>query len=248
MHALCLSDDLIEEYINFKHGSSFDTRLVTKLLKFIQPALVCTSQHPLFKDVSAAGQFVADPIINLTSLDAETSQLTASQLVDKTILKVQLVSQKDNNADFTQLDINAISDNFERLNMLLTGVHETSTHKQEALNHIKALISDAEFVKITDFYIHKNNSWEQSKSVLDEILPRKNLLVKVITDKFDKHASLVKLFADWKVKAEQINPSVHDRYIETNKVKIMLSSGIFHLSKNSNTDLTYTVRIKNDKD
>lgn len=245
MQALCLSDDLIEEYINFKYGKSFDTRLVAKLLKFIQPALVCTSQHPLFQDVSAVGQFVADPIINLTNLNAGDYLLTASQLVDKTILKIQLVAQKNNAADFTQLNINALSDNFERLNMLLTGVHETSTHKQEALNHIKALISDADYVKITDFYIHKNNSWEQSKSVLNEILPRKNVHVKIITDNFDKHASLKKLFADWKVKAEQINPSVHDRYIETNKVKIMLSSGIFHLSKNSNTDLTYTVKIKN---
>lgn len=248
MQALCLSDDLIEEYINFKHGSSFDTRLVTKLLKFIQPALVCTSQHPLFKDVSAVGQFTADPIINLTNLEAETSQLTARKLVDKTILKIQLVAQKNNTADFTQLNINALSDNFERLNMLLTGVHETNTHKQEALDHIKALISDADYVKITDFYIHKNNNWEQSKSVLDEILPRKNVLVKIITDKFDKHASLKQIHSGWNVKAAQINPSVHDRYIETNKVKIMLSSGIFHLSKNSNTDLTYTVRIKNDKD
>ncbi len=244
---MCLSDDLIEEYINFKYGNSFDTRLVTKLLKFIQPALVCTSQHPLFQDISAVGQFTADPIINLTNFEAETSQLTASQLVDKTILKVQLVTKKNNNADFTQLDINALSDNFERLNMLLTGVHETNTHKQEALNHIKALISDAEFVKITDFYIHKNNNWKQSESVLDEILPRKNILVKIIADNFDKHVPLEKLFTDWKVKAEQINQNVHDRYIETDKIKIMLSSGIFHLSKKSDKDLTYTVRIKNDK-
>lgn len=247
MQALCLSNDLIKEYIDFKYGKSFDTRLVTKLLKFIQPALVCTSQHSLFQDVSAAGQFVADPIINLTSFKAENRQLTASQLVDKTILKVQLVTKKNNNADFTQLDINALSDNFERLNMLLTGVHETNTHKQEALNHIKALISDAEFVKITDNYLHEKNSWEQSKSVLDEILPRKNILVKIITDNFDKHTSLKKIYSGWQVKAEQINQNVHDRYIETDKIKIMLSSGIFHLSKNSNTDLTYTVRIKNDK-
>ena len=43
---------------------------------------------------------------------------------------------------------------------------------------------------------------------------------------------------------QNINQNIHDRYIETDKVKILLSSGLYHLSTNSQKDFTYMVKIK----
>lgn len=240
-----MSDELVAEYLNFRYGMEFNKNLVTKLLKFIQPALVYDNQHSLFQDPSALGQFASDPIIKLVS-SSNTSN-AAEVLVNRTALKLQLVTKKDSNLKFTQLNINAISDNFERLNMLLAGLHSSSQHKHEALDHIKDLIADANFVKVTDRYLCEDSNWQQCKQVLQHILPKtQSIPLKIVTVKFNRHKELTKIFADWKVSGEQIGQNVHDRYIETNKLKIMLSSGIYHLSTDSSTDLTYVVKIKND--
>lgn len=243
MQAISLSDELVTEYLNFRHDSKFDKDLVTKLFKYIQPALVSICQNTVFNDPSAVSQFSADPIIKLTNTPDEIKNV-AQHLVEQTSLKLQLVTKKDSTANFTQLNINAPSENFERLDMLLAGTYIEKKHKQEAINHIKALIANAKFVKVTDKYLQENNSWQQCKDVLEAILPKQNILLKFISMDFNKHKDLKAICSDWTVKGEKISSNTHDRYIETDKLIIMLSSGILHLSTNSTTDLTYVVKIK----
>lgn len=243
MQALCLSNDLVAEYLNFRQGKSFNKSLIEKLLRHLQPALVSICQHSAFKDPSLPNQFSGDPIIKLDSVPDGVSN-AAEHLVKHTSLKLQLVTKKDEAVSYTQLNIQALSENFERLNLLLAGAYSSASYKEEAISHIRALISDAKVIKITDKYIHKDGNWPQCKSVLEQILPKNDVSLKIIADSFDKHSELQALCSDWKVKAEQIRPNIHDRYIETDRLKIMLSSGVFHLSTSSATDLTYVVKIK----
>lgn len=240
MSILCLSNELLEEYLKFRFSSSFNKDVVTKLLKFIQPALASKNQSSFFDDPSVAPQLTADPIINMVAPCNE------EELIRQTVLKIQLVRNKNSGANFTQLNIGA-SPNLECLDMLLAGEYINATNKEEALRHIKALLSDAERVKVTDRYlIENNNSWKQCKEVLEQILPKKQLApLKIITVNFNRHRELEAICKEWGgVKAAQIGNNVHDRYIETDKLVILLSSGIFHLSPNSNTDLTYVVKVK----
>lgn len=245
MTILCLSDDLIDEYLKFKLNSNYNQEIVTKLLKFIQPALVSTCQHKLLQDPSAANQFTSDPIINLIQINASVELCPKHQLVNQTTLKLQLVTKKDKNVEFTQLNIKATSESFEQLNMLLAGIHPTKTNKKEAVSHIKSLLSDAVFVNITDKYIAKDTAhWNQCKSIIEEIIPHREIKLKIITDSFNKHKDLTSICASWNIKYNKIRNNVHDRYIETDKLIILISSGVFHLSTTSNTDLTYIVKVK----
>lgn len=238
-----MSDDLVSEYLNFRFGNKFDKALIAKLLKFIQPALIASSQHSLLDDPSAQGQLASDPIIKLAPALSATN--TMENLVRQTALKLQLVTNKQASCNFTRLNIDALTDNFERLNMLLTGIFVNAQHKQEALSHIKDLIADANFVKITDGYLCDESTWSQCKAVLTEILPITSIPITLVTDVTnDRRSELRAINTGWQVKNKNILPTTHDRYIETDKLKIMLSSGIFHLSTSSNTDLTYTVKIK----
>lgn len=241
MSALCLSNELLKEYLKFRFTSSFNKDVVTKLLTFIQPALVSKNQNPFFDDPSIAPQLTADPIINMVEPCNE------EELVRQTVLKIQLVRNKNNNANFTQLNIQPISVNFENLNMLLAGQYSSSRNKQAAIKHIADLLSNADFVKITDRYIAADDlHWQQCKEVLEAILPKKELNpLRIITDNFKRHSDLKNIYSGWDVKAKQIETNEHDRYIETDKLIILLSSGLFHLSTNSNTDLTYVVKVKN---
>lgn len=240
MTALCLSDELVDEYLKFRFSDSFDKKMVSNLLRYIQPALVSVDQSSYLQSADLASQLVGDPIIKLVN------SCKNDELVQQTTLKLQLVNQKNTDLQYTQLNIGA-TPNFERLDMLLAGEYINATNKKEALLHIKALLSDAERVKITDRYLFENNdSWKQCKEVLEQILPKKQLApLKIITVNFNRHRELEAICKDWKgVKSEQIGRNVHDRYIETDSVKIMLSSGLFHLSEKSDKDLTYVVKIK----
>lgn len=241
MSVLCLSNELLEEYLKFRFTTSFNKDVVTKLLTFIQPALVSKNQSSFFNDPSIAPQLTADPIINIVEPCNE------EELVSQTVLKIQLVRSKNNNANFTQLNIQPISVNFENLNMLLAGQHSSSRNKQAAVKYIADLLSNAEFVKIKDRYIAADDlHWQQCKEVLEAILPKKELNpLRIITNNFQRHSDLKNIYSGWGVKAKQIETNEHDRYIETDKLIILLSSGLFHLSPNSNTDLTYVVKVKN---
>lgn len=240
MGTLCLSDDLLDAYLKFRFTKDFDKKTIAKLLKFLQPALVSKNQHSFFNDPSMASQLSADPIINLVV------SCEADELVKQTTLKIQLVIGKNSGANFTQLDIQPISERFESLNMLLAGQHKSNENKLAAINHIKELLADAKFVKITDKYIATTErNWQQCKKMLEEILPKNELNpLRIITDNFKAHSDLKAICSGWDVKSGQIDDNIHDRYIETDKVIILLSSGLFHLDSSSKTDLTYIVKIK----
>lgn len=238
MSLLCLSDDLVTEYLNYKFDKNFDKNKIEKLFKYLQPFLVSQNQDKRFEDIALIAQLSADAVFKIVKA------MPANELVKKTTLKLQLTSTK-NEVDFTQLNIDAFPAYTEKLAMRLSGTYPNNKNKHDAIKHIKALLSDAVFIKITDRYLAADeNQWIDSKSVIEAIAPKNKIKLTICTQGFKKHSDLRNICSDWEVKAKKISKNNHDRYIETDKVNILLSSGVFHLSPSSETDFTYVVNVK----
>lgn len=239
MSALCLSNSLVAQYLKYLSGRDFDKKITGKLLKYIQPFLISSSQHIIFKDPSALPQLQNDPLIHLVD------EMSDEDLVKYTTLKLQLVDKCNLTSTFTEVNVMPIFANSEKVDMSIGATYENATGKDKAIRHITALLSDAKYVNITDGYIAENPSqWNENKNLLNNLLPKKAIEIAIITDNFTKQLELENLCSEWKVKIKVMGINIHDRYIETDKIKILLSSGLYNLSIYSQKDFTYMVKIK----
>ena len=238
MSNLCLNDTLVSEYLRYISNNNFDKNLLKKLLKYIQPFLVSTNQHKIFLDPAFSMQINNDPLLKIIG------DCTEEDLVNATALKLQLI-EKNPSKSFVELNINPLLANSEKLDMSLGATFENSNGKDKANKHIKSLLSDAKWVKITDNYIQfDDNQWNENINTLRNILPLRKIDIAIISSIFSKKIDLEVICTDWNIKTQNIPQNIHDRYIETDKVKILLSSGLYHLSTNSQKDFTYMVKIK----
>ena len=238
MSNLCLNDNLVSEYLKYISNSNFDKNLLKKLLKYIQPFFFFINQHKIFLDPAFPMQINNDPLLKII---ADCSE---DDLVKATSLKIQLIENNPSKS-FVELSINPLLANSEKLDMTLGATFENSIGKDKANKHIKDLLSDAKWIKITDNYIeYDSNQWNENKNILQNILPRLNIDIRIACGSFTKKNDLKTIYSDWNIKSENINQNIHDRYIETDKVKILLSSGLYNLSTNSQKDFTYMVKIK----
>ncbi len=242
MADLALNDSLINEYLKYKFQDDYTPDTIRKLFKYIQPFSI---REGFFDDPSMAMQMESDPLIEIVD------NCSNEKLVQNTILKLMLVDEASS-VTYRTLDIN---DCYEKLKPKYVGTYINRMGKDKALNHIKALLSDAMWIRIIDSYIDTNPSqWNENKNLLEKILPFRSFDLKIESgstrDKRqpipkDKQNELNAICSDWQIGAIQYNDnSKHDRYIETDKLKILLSGGLYNLSSISNKDFTYVVEIK----
>jgi hypothetical protein len=239
MSALCLNDSLVSQYLKYTSNSEFDKRKVRNLLKYIQPFIVSKNQNPIFSDPSMPSQINNDPLLKIVD------NMSYDDLVKTTILKLQLVDSIDTNS-FTKVNIAPLSKNIEKVNMLISATYENALDKNKAISHIKALLSDAKWIMITDGYISNDTAqWNKNKKLLEKLLPKSKIGITIKTQNFRDKTDLINICDLWEVKSKGLDrKTIHDRYIETDKLKILLSSGLYNLSESSNKDITYTVKIK----
>ena len=247
MSAICLSNELVEQYLKFSFKKSFDKNIIQKLFKYLQSFLVSTNQHRAFQDPAFLPQIATDPLLN------PVGNLSKEELVKKTTLKLMLVDKKTD-TNYTEVNIKPILVNQEKIDMLITATYVNSNDKQEAINHIKNLVSDGKYIKIIDRYLPIQNSWSQNLALLKEILPqsKKDIIFECGSQTYNESSlnssqkqELKNICNLWTIKSFQLNDAlIHDRYIETDKLKILLSSGWYNISTNSNKDFTYSVKIK----
>ncbi|MFZ2967549.1 MAG: hypothetical protein WA080_00670 [Sulfuricurvum sp.] len=163
------------------------------------------------------------------------------ELVQSTRLKLMLIDKFITSAPtFTTVNISGLS---EKLQPKYGATYPNAADKNKAQAHIKALLSDAHWIKITDGYM-ANNDWNSNKALINTLIPHKKLDLTIVTNNFTQKSDLEAICNTWNVKTPQFPSNIHDRYIETDKVKILLSSGLFHLSSNSNKDFTYIIELK----
>jgi len=114
-------------------------------------------------------------------------------------------------------------------------------------------LQNAEYVRIIDKYLARDSQWEKCKEILKDIFPESGRVIIVTTEGHNrnndgisglKKRELDELCEGLQIKGESFDKSnYHDRYIETDKIKIVLSSGIDNLSDDGK-DLTYVVEVK----
>lgn len=234
MADLALSRSLIDEYIKYKFNEPFDTDKMRKLLKYIQPFAIRITHSNFFSDPSTAGQF-ADPLVEIIDDCGD------EEVVQNSILKLMLIDRVITSAPtFTTVNISGLS---EKLQPKYGATCLNQTDKNKAQAHIKALLSDAHWIKITDGYI-ANNDWNSNKALINTLIPHKKLNFTIVTKNFTQKLDLEAICNTWNVNTPKFPSNIHDRYIETDKVKILLSSGLFHLSTTSNKDFTYIIELK----
>ncbi len=248
MADLALNDSLINEYINYKLQGSYNSTTIRKLFKYIQPFTI-RDDNIWMSDPAIALQLESDPLIEVIDACSDID------LVQNTLLKLMLIDTAINPLPMHTI-INILNNN-EKLKIKYGATYPSSLDKNKAQEHIKALLSDAGYIMITDAYVSTSRKWNDNKNLIADIVPNINIDLTIIGA--DKDASiyvidkskkdeLKRLLPNLKVvKSTQINQNTHDRYIETDKLKILLSSGLEHLSSSSSKDFTYIVEIKNEQ-
>ena len=242
MWSVVLSDSLVNEYLDFRFNKQFNREKVGKLLKYIL-SFPLKSSHPLMQDPSFAPQIHGiDPLIEVSSENDD------STLVQMSALKLMLVDTHTNTS-FLTLNIMGLN---EKLGPEYTARYQASSEKIKAQMHIKALLSDAQWIKITDSYIEANGQWNINKQILADIVPQRAIRLTIVSGSTrEGRASLSStgkqelknICNDWEISSERYNDNIlHDRHIETDKIKIMLSSGIYNLQ--GQKELTYITTLK----
>ncbi len=240
---LSLNKELLELYWKFLFSKERidknEIQIVAKLFTYVQmPIKISTHQHNRFKNPQLQKQ--QSHFFKITNKNSD------EELVKSTTLKLMLV-EKFLNVNFTTLNIN---NNYEKLNIRFGATCADNPDKSKAQKHIKALLENAKYIRVIDGYIRKdNNQWSKNKKILQNILPNTYIDIIIQPKPQIENAHKVELkniFTNSKeIKGEFYNiNNTHDRYIETDKLKILLSSGSYHLSTTSNMDFTYLITIK----
>jgi len=246
---LALNTTLLDLYWHFFFKKEMQMTLKEKeilanLFSHIQmPIKISTHQHLRFQNPQLQKQ--QGHFFRITHKNND------EELIQGTTLKLMLVN-KMLNTNATTLNILNKS---EKLQLKYGGTYLNRLDKNKAQKHIQSLLSDALWIRITDAYIANtnNNQWEQNQNTIKNILPFRKMDI-IITgadkrnQKYKITQSEIKILnnicKNWTIKSKPIDKNIHDRYIETDKLKILLSSGLYHLSSTSNKDFTYIIEIK----
>jgi hypothetical protein len=236
MADLVLSDSLVNEYLKFKDNSGFDKSKIRKLLKHIL-VFPLKNSHSLMQDPAMAMQLEgSDPLIEIIDV------LDDAGLVQSSRLKLMLIDSAIlPTPSFTTINITSILP--EKLQPKYGATYPNAADKNKAQAHIKALLSDATWIKITDAYL-ANADWNNNKVLITTLVPHKALDLTIVTNDFTQQNELNTIYNHWNIIAPQFPSNIHDRYIETDKIKILLSSGLYHLSTSSSKDFTYIIELK----
>jgi len=237
---LALETSLIAQYLAFQKSivGDYDRITIEKLFKYLQPFTMSVSQK---EDIGLTDE-VAQALSGSRLIKIRYRQ-NEDDLIQKTILKLML-TKDDIDGTFPYPYINILND---ELDISFTATYKNGESRDKAIEHIKALLKDSSGIKIYDKYLSANSSWSNNKQVLFDILPQKIIQIDIYCDRdwnTSRATDLTTVCTDWTINKEPWVHTVHDRYIETDKVIILLSSGIINLSNASTKDFTYIVKIK----
>jgi len=243
---LALQCDLISEYIAFQRGkrNDYSKDTIIKLFKYL---------HLPFKmSVDQKNHIGLDNAIAKALSDSETVKIRTFRdeeaLINATKLKVMLANDRSCGT-YPYPYINILKDETD---VSFTATYKGGENRDKAREHIKALLKDANSIKIYDRYLSKinngNDSWSNTnKQVLLDILPQKTIQIDIYCQSnwnSSRIRDLTTICSQWIINKKSWDTTIHDRYIETDKVIILLTSGLSHLSNNSTKDFTYIVKIK----
>lgn len=247
---LVLEDDLLNLYLDFKHGQRCNARNICHLLSFYKTHLTNYGQYRRINR-RMSRTFRAQ----LVSSGA-TDNLSLQDLAKKTKLKIIL---SDSQTIFPYVEIHGN----DEMELNFSGAF-ANTSRNKCMDHLKALCENATDVEIYDSYLCTNRNISLLSNVcslLGTSYKNVSLYVSNSSPSASSNCTQCQLnFSNWittnasRFPNLNINPTMvvltppndfHDRYIKlktpTGDMEILLSSGFDHLL-NGTKDFTYVVR------
>ncbi len=235
---IALSDKLLLEFLSYNGLGSFDKQLISKLFKYLHPFKIGKYQLPLI-DASIAKQLLPGNDFISTS-----SATTKDDLINDTLFKIMLT---DDTTTYPYIDI--MNDEIE---INFNATYKSRIDRTKAQEHIKSLLKNSNKVSIYDKYFLKH--WNSNSKLFKDssnnsiLMNGVNLIIYV---DFDATNDMAFQLAEQELnviannsKIEKYNDSkMHDRYIETDKLRIILTSGLDYL-ENRRKDFTYIIKEK----
>lgn len=225
--SMCCEDDLLQEFIKFKHGKSVSSDTIEKFLHYYKPEILPTKEQFSILDNDLKSELVSSTHI----------YDDLSKALSKTIYKICLSNTKN---DFPYVNING-----DEIENNLTGTFKSSS-RDKAIAHIKALLENANYIVIYDKFI--NSNFISFENFIRQCIPKKQLTLECFGLNQDQKTTIKQIHNSYTVKDysdNNISPyqnGFHDRYILIDrKVEIILTSGIDYLMNNKK-DFTYIIR------
>lgn len=224
--SMCCENDLLQEFIKFKHGESGNNDTIEKFLHYYKPEIL-----PIREQLNIVGNDLKSKLVSSGYL------YDLSEALSKTIYKICL---SNTNNDFPYVNINGdeIENNF-------TGTFKSSS-RDKAIKHIKALLNNANYIVIYDKYICDN--FNSFKNFIRQCVPIKSLTLECFGLKQEHKSEIKAICSNYIIKDYYVNGTspyqrnFHDRYILIDReVEIILTSGIDYLMGNDG-DFTYIIR------
>jgi len=225
--SMCCEDDLLQEFIKFKHGESVNNDTVEKFLHYYKPEIL-----PIREQLDILDDDLKSKLVSSGYVYGDLSET-----LSKTIYKICLSNTKNY---FPYVNING-----DEIENNLTGTFKTSS-RDKAIEHIKALLKNAKYIVIYDRYI--NDNFNNFEKFIKQCVPKKQLTLECFGLKQEQKTQIKRLCDSYTAKdypANNASPyqnGFHDRYILIDgKVEIILTSGIDYLMNKEN-DFTYIIR------
>lgn len=237
---LALDKNLLEKFEELfirKKPTNIDEQ-TKNFIKYLHlPVLISTHQDSKYKHPNIAKQ--SGNLFNITQKQND------EELIQATSLKLCLCSDNVINTDL-RLNIND-----DDISPKFSATYQENQSRQKARMHIKALLKDANSIKIYDKFLSAKNGnfdvWTRiNLTILSEIFPQKNIDIEIYCENDwdnNRKTDLENIYNDWNIIKRNWDNNIHDRYIKTDKVSILLSSGISNLADNSRKDFTYIVEL-----
>lgn len=240
---LALNQELLRDFETMfvRKQAIFIDEKIQSLVQYLHlPVLVSTHQDSKYTNPAIAKQG--------GNLFKVTNKTDDESLVKATKLKLMLGTDS---TQTTYPKVNIISD---KLSPNFSATYRARESRAKAKAHIKALLEDATSIEIVDKYLSSVDNrtgydvWNRKNlGILQTILPQKAITLTICCDNdwnTTREQDLINFFSDWNIVKKSWNNSIHDRYIITDKVEILLSSGLSNLGDSSSKDFSYMVVVK----
>jgi hypothetical protein len=233
-YSVVLSDELLKEYYAFKNNESFDNLTIKSLLTRYKPHLTNVKQ------LNEVG-IIDSPLSQSLAQNGFTNQ-TLEELSELTKYKIILDKEKTN-YPYINIFKDEIENNY-------SATYYKDIPRDKAREHIKALVKNSNYIFIYDKYMTEPTSWNHSKKLFTELLPRKSLTICYPKEYREDHLTdkakeIKNIYTHWKIikdTSSKNHRDLHDRYIIIDKkLEIILTSGIDNLFDET-SDFTYIVR------
>ena len=222
-YSFVLSDELQEEYCNFKEGRDYDRNLIEKLLHYYKPSILTNTSQ-----LKRIGKGISAQLETTLRKSGFTTQ-PLEDLAQNTSYKIILCTDKDY---YPYVNING-----DKIENNLTACFFKRESRQKAIEHIAALCRKAKTIYVYDKYSFQGGA---NVELLKAIFPTKQLTVVYDSQYLD--VAMLRAHCEKWTFVDRTLPEYHDRYLVLDdELEIILTSGFDYLIK-TEKEFTYIVR------